>query len=126
MSESKIYKIPSDNMDVLARKFKKLGRRAKRIGLPTATYTELKVEHKKLKDGRIILLHHITVDAGITSVKVDGWEFVAVVQHTEEGNILRNISDQEIPEKYRNTSNYCDHCKVQRNRKDTYILRKVV
>lgn len=125
MDSAKIYKIPSQNLPALKAKFEKLGRRAKRLGLPVPTFTEIKTERVEKDDGGVYLLHHITVNPGVAVVKVAGWQFVAVIQHTEEGNIVRKVTDVEIPEKYRNTSNYCDHCKVKRERKDTYVLLNI-
>lgn len=122
---SHIFKVPSDNMGVLADKFKKLARRAKRIGLPAPTYTEIKVERKTINTEsgeRVILLHHITVDSGCSEVKVQGWTFIATIQHTEEGNIIRKVGDAEVPVQYRKVTNLCEHCNTNRYRKDTYIL----
>lgn len=128
----RVFKVPSGNMSVLDKKFAKLARRAKRINLPAPTYKELKTERKvsvvKNQDTfeteeRVTLLHWITVDPGISTVKVNGWEFAATIQHTDEGNIIRKAGERgEIPHKYRGTSRYCDHCKTDRYRKDTYIV----
>lgn len=123
-----VYKIPSQNLPALKAKFEKLGRRAKRLKLPAPTFTEIKVERIEEKDSSgaiksVHLLHHITVDPGIAVVKVAGWRFVATIQHTEEGNIIRKVSkDFEIPNQYRNVTQLCEHCNTNRNRKDTYIL----
>ncbi len=124
------FKIPSDNMDELNTVFAKLGRRAKRIGLPLPTFQEIGTERLVKNEGkdneRVILLHHIIVDPGTSVVKVNGWTFTATIQHTEEGNILRNISGHDLPTKYRQASDLCEHCNTNRYRKNTYILRNDV
>lgn len=56
---------------------------------------------------------------------INDWKFVATLEHTENGNIIRNISDIEIPEYYRTCSCYCEHCNTKRNRKDTYLIRNI-
>jgi len=129
MSETLLtYKIPSDNMAVLTAKFAKLARRAKRIGLPAPTFTEIGVERKEKKNAdtgmveRVFLLHTITVDPGTSEVKVQGWTFIATIQHTEEGNIIRKVGSAEVPVQYRKVTNLCEHCNTNRFRKDTYIL----
>lgn len=128
--ENRTYKIPAQNMPFLQEKFAKLGKRAVKLGLPVPTFTETGTSRLVEKDPatdliiKTTLLHHIVVDLGCNEVKVEGWEFVAVIQHTDDGNIVRTLPGQEIPTSYRETSNYCDHCKVKRERKDTYILRK--
>jgi len=54
---------------------------------------------------------------------VNGWEFVASVEHTSKGNIFKKaLSDVEIPERYRNSDPYCEHCNSNRRRKDTFIV----
>jgi hypothetical protein len=57
--------------------------------------------------------------------KLNGWKFIATVEHTEAGNILRSATDdnQNLPTQYRSTKNVCDHCQTNRRRKDTYIVR---
>lgn len=128
MSEQKVYKIPSDNLGVLQAKFAKLGKRARKLGLPEPTYTEIKVERVEKKDPdtfftKVYLLHHITVDPGCAEVKVRGWTFIATIQHTEEGNIIRKVGSADIPTQYRTVTNLCQHCNTTRYRKDTYILQ---
>jgi hypothetical protein len=126
----KVYKIPSDNLGVLAEKFKKLARRAKKLGLPIPTYTEVGEPIRRQKKDpytdmvtKTWLEHQIVVDPGCTEVKVQGWTFIATIQHTEEGNIIRAVGNAEVPTQYRNVSQLCEHCNTNRNRKDTYILK---
>lgn len=127
--EVRTYKIPSDNLSELTRKFQQLGRRAKRIGLPAHTFTETQEPERIQKTdelGNVIktyLLHYIVVDAGCTEIKVQGWTFTATVQITEEDNIIRNVGQEEVPVQYRTMSNKCEHCNTIRNRKDVYVLR---
>jgi len=127
-NETRVFKIPSDNLGVLEEKFKKLARRAKKLNLPAPTFTEIKVERIQKKNPhtdmveRTYLLHHITVDSGCAVVKVQGWTFIATIQHTEEGNIIRKVGRAEIPVQYRTVTNLCEHCNTNRYRKDTYIL----
>lgn len=55
---------------------------------------------------------------------VNGWEFVATVEHTENGNIFsKALIDVEIPERYRDSDPFCEHCKSNRMRKNTCIVR---
>ena len=58
------------------------------------------------------------------TARVNGWEFVASVEHTEKGNIFsKALTDVEIPERYRNSLPYCEHCNSDRARKGTFIVR---
>lgn len=121
------FAIPSDNMGELNTVFAKLARRAKRLGLPAPTFQEIGTERVVKNQGkdneRTYLLHNIIVDPGTAVVKVNGWTFTATIQHTDDGNILRNISGDDLPLQYRTASDLCEHCNTNRYRKNTYILR---
>lgn len=65
----------------------------------------------------------IIVEAEGTAI-INGWEFVASVEHTEAGNIFfKAMSDVEIPERYRTSNPVCEHCNSNRSRKNTFIIR---
>ena len=64
----------------------------------------------------------ITVEVSGTA-KVNDWEFVAELEHTENGNIIRGTGIYEIPERYYTGKPVCEHCKSNRFRKNTYIVR---
>lgn len=57
---------------------------------------------------------------------INGWRFVATLEHKENGkNIIRCIDSSlegKIPEIYRTCGPHCDHCKQARHRKDTYLV----
>jgi len=74
--------------------------------------------------GKPILVNckFIICEAEGTAV-VNGWEFVATVEHTEKGNIFgKALTDVEIPERYRTSDTYCEHCNSHRHRKSTFIV----
>lgn len=56
-------------------------------------------------------------------VRIPDWTFIAGLDHREGGNIVRNITGEELPEVYRTRKPACDHCKTSRMRADTYVLR---
>ena len=54
---------------------------------------------------------------------VNGWQFVASIEHTEKGNIYHKaLTSVEIPERYRDCAPYCEHCNSRRNRKSSCIV----
>lgn len=56
--------------------------------------------------------------------KLAGWEFVATLQHAEDaGNILRSVPGVQLPVEFRTAAPQCAHCKVQRRRNDTFVVR---
>ena len=53
----------------------------------------------------------------------EGWTFLAALQHLDGENLVRAVSDVEVPTQYRTRGPVCDHCKAIRRRHETYVLR---
>lgn len=77
------------------------------------------------KGKRVFIIEFTPVTITAAEPKLAGWKFIATIEHTEAGNILRNATDsnQDLPVEYRTNTNVCDHCKTNRRRKDTYIVQ---
>jgi len=57
------------------------------------------------------------------SPKFDGWTFAATLEPLADGvNLVRSISGTDLPEEYRTAKPRCEHCKLARHRKDTFVL----
>lgn len=57
--------------------------------------------------------------------KINGWEFVGTIEHTENGNIIRLANSKfegKVPERYKTNAPICEHCHSVRARKDTYLI----
>ena len=73
----------------------------------------------KNSDHRSQLVVDITVDA---SYKISGYSFVALLEMTQNGNLVKKASDDVVvPPMYRDRCE-CDHCKSNRIRKYTVLL----
>lgn len=54
---------------------------------------------------------------------LNGWTFVAALDHTPAGNVVRRFNrDAAIPADWKTRPSTCDHCESQRRRKTTFIL----
>lgn len=116
--------IPSTNIGKLDERFTKLARRAKRIGIVVPSYTIVKEEPKSMQVNgveKIILMHYIEVFNPL--VKISGYQFVATIEHTSEGNIIHNAKGETVPNEYRTCGPWCDHCRTNRRRNDTFIVK---
>lgn len=136
MTKPRVFEIPSPNFPRFQDRWVKLVRRATKLNVPLPTYTIIKEEPREIteterytdKDGcvgfrdvkSVVLYYHITIEH--PQVVVEGWEFVSAIEHTSEGNITHNISGKDLPIKYRSTDAYCDHCKLDRRRKETFVI----
>ena len=57
------------------------------------------------------------------TAKIDNWECVAVLEIHDVGNIIRRINtDIEIPVRFKNTKNICEHCNSKRQRNNLYVI----
>lgn len=126
------YEVYEGHMDDLRKKVARIQNKCKKFGCDFH-YAEIGEVIKEVEDPNTchpITGKHYTVKCKYIVVEVEGtavvngWEFVASVEHTEEGNIFsKALVDVEIPERYRTTDPICEHCHSNRMRKDTFIIR---
>lgn len=139
------------NLAAATEKFEKLARRAKKIGVPAPTFTKVG-EHNQVevvshdaygkayfswvrKDdtahsmnltGRARVCHHLVIN-GDHIVKLNGWTFIASLDHElgADNTIVSVVPGCEglVPEGFRHRGTVCDHCKENRTRKMTYVVR---
>lgn len=105
----------------------KLNKRARRKGLPLLTWIWGKpfVERHQSPDGHYEDVATIPITLPLDPPRYDGWQFVATLQHLSGENIVRAVSGRadDIPRKYRTAGPQCEHCRVDRLRADTYLLK---
>ena len=113
------YYIPSFNLDKLEALVKKLSKKTSvkySCDWNDIQQEVLVVDHKRY------IYKTIAVELEV-DYKVGDYELVAELEHTENGNIIRRINHEyEIPEMYKTTDCYCEHCKTIRFRKNTFLL----
>lgn len=109
-------------MERLEKKLTRIFNKCKQYGCEFS-YNQVGEEFKELKDeqGNKYTARFIIVEADGKAV-VNGWKFIASVEHTENGNIINRIGDVEVPERYYTSKAVCEHCNSKRYRKDTYIV----
>lgn len=119
-----IFNIPAENLAKFEAKIAKLSRKSQKlIGLEIKPFI-FGYQMVKLSDGLTHKVYEVLLTA--ETPVVDGWTFVARIDHSQEaGNLIRSVPNLtfEIPEKYRTAEPCCDHCKVRRYRRDTFLVR---
>lgn len=129
------FEIPSVNLPTFQSKWAKLVKRAQKLGITEPTYRILGERFEKVRlatdlrdhndrvvyEEKALVFSQVKIEHPI--VKVAGWECIASLEHTTEGNVIRNVGGQDLPIQYRDCLPNCDHCKTTRRRNDTYILR---
>lgn len=116
-----------ENLERLEKKLASISRKCSAYGCSFFYRRTGKEEFKTIFDNgkEQILARFVEVEAEGSAV-VNGWEFIAVIEHTTFGNVIRSISENvSFPEKYRNVSPNCEHCNINRYRKDTYLVRNI-
>lgn len=129
MDQDRTFKIPAQNMGALKTRLDRLARRADKLGCAPITLevVEQITETRKITDEIAGVLGERVVEFSIVRVhgeapKIAGWTFAATIQHTEAGNILRAITDDDLAA-FRTVGSDCDHCNKKIARRDTFVLR---
>jgi hypothetical protein len=122
------FEIPEENLSRFIERMDALIRRAAKLGCALPTYTvsaarviravEEDFDGTRFEVARVV--YNVTVAGEAPSF--DGWTFAAVRDHREGGAPLIRSCGPEIPVRFREPSDACDHCRVSRRRAETFVL----
>lgn len=119
------YTIADKFLENLEKKMNRIQKKCDALGLPF-TYKvgdATVIRHVEIIDGvafeQFFPAHEVEVE-GIA--KINGWTFVAKIEHTETGNLLLCAPDMTCPETYRDAEPICEHCHTKKNRKETFVI----
>lgn len=130
-AEPETYAVYEGHMEDLKKKITRIQNKCKKFGCDFSfkevgeTFKEVPTGDTDPITGKPIKVKckYILIQAEGTAI-INGWEFVASVEHTEAGNIFsKAMTTIQIPAKYRTTKCICEHCNSNRVRKDTFIIR---
>ena len=113
-----VFAIPDYRVPYLKHKLQPFLKKAEKFNVP---YTFEEIGKVELKDDENQKQSCIIIRLNF-SIQLNGWTFIGAIDHTPNGNIIRNASKMQLPEKFRTIKSYCEHCKTYRNRKATYIV----
>jgi hypothetical protein len=128
------YAILLSNRSSLVSALENLAKRATRKGLPVPYWTFGEVTTETVHRSAYACIacrdceqvSRIALTLSAEPMRYDGWTFVAAISHLGgEGNLVRTLPGEECPPVYRNAKGNCDHCRANRRRSETYILRHV-
>ncbi len=118
---SQLFWIPDVNLDALTRRIDWLNARA--VKLNAEPIQLLLIGHFSYTRKNRTHNYTVVFVAGTRIRLAGGWTFAGTLEHTEAGNVLRSAPDEHIPARYKTVEPACDHCRLERRRKDTYIVR---
>lgn len=117
------YSIFEGNIERLEKKLHTIFNKCNKYGCKFS-YERVGEEYRELSDdnGEVFNARFIIVEAeGVA--KINGWRFMATVEHTSTGNIIHTYDTSvEPPERYYTTEPICEHCNTNRRRNDTYLV----
>lgn len=129
LAGGRVYRIPAANLPSLTDAVSRLARRAVRLDLAPLALTESGEEHVQDTDDDglpIVRSYTYATIAGTTPI-LDGWTFLAVLEHTDAGTIIRRVPtlDEAADDltAYRHADPLCEHCDTIRQRANTYLVR---
>lgn len=112
------------------RELEKINKKANRIGVkPLKLIVVSEKLQKDLKSdvGEPVMYKVYEVKIDGEAPIIDGYEFIASIEHSAAGNII-NISPQsnvkELPAEFRTSNTDCDYCHTKRDRLNTFVLRE--
>lgn len=115
--------VATANLSTIKDRVAKINRRAEKLGVEGVSlqYGETQILTKRDDSGRAMYRYPaVEVTVVGPTVKVEGWTFVASIDHSE--GLVKSIPD--APEGLRSFVDEpdCSHCKLDRRRTTTYIL----
>lgn len=117
------YRIHERNLDQLKQQIAKLARRAERLKLPAITITVGPHENITNPDNANELTRVYPVEVTGEAPRINGWKFTASIFHDEGGNVVRQGRGETVAPEAWTMKSGCDHCKVNRSRSVTFLLR---
>lgn len=119
-----VYALDPSRIPGLEAKIRKMNARADKLGMGPIGFTV--VGEKLIRDEETLLVRKLLlVRLTGAAPRLNGYTFLARVEHTAAGNILARAPEAvaDIPAEFRDAAAYCDHCRTQRSRKDTFVLQ---
>lgn len=110
-------------LETLMGEIERLSRRAAKLAISPVTARVVGTENIKTELGEIYHMH--TVEVSGETVVIAGWQFAATLDN-ESGiaTMIRKAPgfELEVPVRYYDSGTDCDHCRINRQRKDVYLL----
>lgn len=121
-----VYHIHEANMERLEKQLARVQAKCRKYGCDFHYAVVGEEFHKRIeRDGllsRPVTERYVLVEAEGIAI-VNGWQFMAKLDHQPEGNYVTSICDGEIPIRFYTDAPVCEHCRTRRVRRFTYILR---
>jgi hypothetical protein len=119
-----VFNIPAPNMKKFNAQIEKLSRKVEKLTGEKIAPVPFSYETRKLADGEMYKVYQVLLTAPVA--KLEGWSFLARLDHSQEtGTIIRMVPNTgaELSQFRDASARTCDHCGINRYRRDTFIVR---
>ena len=120
------YSIYEGYMPELEKKMARIRKKCERYGC-RFSFEITGEDYRKITDpdGNDHTMRFVIIEVDGNAI-INDWEFIGSVEHTPKGNIIRKaMAGVEVPERYRESDPYCEHCNTRRRRNETYIIHNI-
>ena len=119
------YAILLDRRDHVEARFQAISKRAVRKKLQPLKWRWGRVTAKveRQPNGSKLRVERIELWLLTPTPRYQGWRFLAVLQHLDGTNVVSGTSREPVPQQYWERGAICDHCRLARQRADTYVIR---
>jgi hypothetical protein len=117
--------IPVGALDELKAKVSTLNKRAARLKLDPLQLVvgATKVVAEQEEDGRRFKVQKVEITlVGRSPVLPRGWRLVARIQLLDGVSLTHTVPGETVQAEFRDVGNRCDHCQINRNRNDVFVL----
>jgi superfamily I DNA/RNA helicase len=115
MSENGIVAtVDERSLTRIKRKFEKLAKKADSLKINPP---ELRVESLNSYPVRY------RISFSFRPPEINGWRLLGILHHKDHQTEVHPMEGEQVPSQYRNAPPNCDHCHVDRQRNDTFILQ---
>ena len=127
--KANVFTIPAENIEAVYVKIAKMNKVATKLNCEKIEIEVLSTYQKELpmssipNDKRTYIRKYIEIEVNGTAPSLDGWTFVAKLDHDYTIPLISSVPNVTVPTVYHNHDSSCDHCNSTRNRKTTYVVQ---
>lgn len=132
MTSLSSFVAPAARASVIAEGLDTLSRRGEKLGLAPVVYSisEARTVTERVmcpweNIDKTVVKTVVDVTVEDRSCHIDGFELMAQITHTSEGNLVSPLGEEDVDVKWCSAPASCDHCGHDRRRLSTYLIRQV-
>lgn len=113
------FTIPVFNLPRLEARIAAIAKRAGKLDVPPPSLEIVEESFVPVPGRPEEKMRAFVVEVSGEAPRINGWIFSGVIDHDPAGNLVKG----RVPQHYWTSEPCCDHCRENRQRKETYILR---